>query len=457
MSYSSSFSSSLWTCLVLASCVRHGLAQVPATAPECVQLCARLKVSEGYCTSSALFVSTYTQCLKDNCDQANAAVGNGFANSICQTSTAPVNGTSPIPAGVLPPMGNSTGNMSSNYAATLANELRAAGLGTFATLISSPEAAPALAQLEQANHTVFGPSDTALAALNLNSTPPADAVALISYHILPGTLDISKIPTTGHAIVRTSLGGAPFVHLPANDREVMVLAHQPNGSLIIVEPMRNVTVSNFTSVGNLQLGVIESVLMVPGTIGATADELPELSNLVRAINASAPQLFDQLDQTPGLTIFAPINSGLANMTRESNLEGILLNHIVNASVLYSTVLVNVSSTKSAGGASLSFMTNTTGTFVHSGDKTVKIVQTDITTRNGVIHLVDGVLGASNSTPTFPIPNSDNATETSGITPVIGDTSGMGARATAQSGTWRIAPHLFGVAWALSIPILCHWV
>jgi uncharacterized surface protein with fasciclin (FAS1) repeats len=109
---------------------------------------------------------------------------------------------------------------------------------------------------------------------------------------------------------------------------VLVLAAQPNGVLTIIEPTRNITVSNATRADNLEIAVrvpnlvkcrnldlsayvcdalqgIPNALIIPGTIAATAAAIPELSGLIAAVNGSAPQLFQQLDQTPGLTIFAP--------------------------------------------------------------------------------------------------------------------------------------------------------
>lgn len=116
-----------------------------------------------------------------------------------------------------------------------------------------------------------------------------------------------------------------------------------------------------------------------------------------------------------------------------NFQGILLNHLVNVSsdlksfllkfflslgsltrlflqgtVLYSTTMVNVTNATSAGGSRVDFINNGTGTYARSGDKMLLIVQSDIITRNGVIHLVNGLFDASNATPTFPLPNQSNA-------------------------------------------------
>ncbi|KNZ50875.1 hypothetical protein VP01_419g3 [Puccinia sorghi] len=458
---------SLSGALLFALSLNHVSAQVPANASTCVRNCATVKVSEGYCANPTVFAAAYDQ---QNCNQGDIAAGLPLSPSICgaansthycsfrlpllltniTTSAAAPAATGNV-TGAPVPAGNSTGGNS-----TVSNALRAAGAGTLASLIASPAGQSYASELQQGPHTVFAPVDSALSQLPLNSTSPADLTALLNYHTVPGTIDVARLPPNGHVIVRTALRGAPSVNLPANDSQVLVLAAQPNGSLTIVEATRNITVSNTTRADNLEIGGIPTALTIPGTIAATAAQIPELSSLVGAVNGATPQLFQQLDETPGLTIFAPINAALANPPPNMNFQGILLNHLVNVSsdlksfllkfslslgsltrlflqgtVLYSTTMVNVTNATSAGGSRVDFINNGTGTYARSGDKMLLIVQSDIITRNGVIHLVNGLFDASNATPTFPLPNQSNATETAGITQVEGANLTSAAAQNAQ--------------------------
>ncbi|EFP79851.1 hypothetical protein PGT21_031922 [Puccinia graminis f. sp. tritici] len=431
---------SLSGALLLALSLNHVSAQVPANVSPCVRNCATVKVSEGYCSNPQIFSTAYDQCLRQNCNGGDIAAGLALTPAVvCATAnpppTAPGTATpAPLPVtagnatGTPVPAGNSTG--------AIPNALRAAGAGTLATLIGSPAGQSYASELQQGPHTVFAPVDSALAQLPLNSTSPADLTALLNYHTVPGTVDVARLPPTGHAIVRTALRGAPHVNLPANDSQVLVLAAQPNGVLTIIEPTRNITVSNATRADNLEIAGIPNALTIPGTIAATAAAIPELSSLIAAVNGSAPQLFQQLDQTPGLTIFAPINAALANPPPNTNLPGILVNHIVNGTVLYSTTIANVTNATSAGGSHIDFINNGTGTYARSGEKTLLIVQSDIITRNGVIHLVNGLFDPSTATPTFPLPNQNNATETAGITQVEGANLTTAAQNAQQSSALR---------------------
>ncbi|KAG0141022.1 hypothetical protein CROQUDRAFT_718371 [Cronartium quercuum f. sp. fusiforme G11] len=119
--------------------------------------------------------------------------------------------------------------------------------------------------------------------------------------------------------------------------------------------------------------------------------LSELSSLVSTVNGASPQPLTQLDQTPGLTIFAPINLALCGTPNVSSFQAMLLNHLVNSTVLYSAVIANATNATSAGGALLTFASSSGSETITLGTKTLKMAQSDILINNGVIHLVAGVL------------------------------------------------------------------
>ncbi|POW09631.1 hypothetical protein PSTT_06670 [Puccinia striiformis] len=425
-SYSMSAFTSLSGALLLALSLNHVSAQIPANVSPCVRNCATVKVSEGYCSNPQIFGAAYDQCLRQNCNQADIAAGLpltpvsavplevvivSFHPAILPNTTPPTgapgaNTTAPLPSGTPVPAGNTTG--------AIPNALRAAGAGTLATIIGSPAGQSYVSQLQQGPHTV-----------------PADLTALLNYHTVPGTLDVARLPPNGHAIVRTALRGAPHVNLPANDSQVIVLAAQPNGVLTIIEHTRNITVSNATRADNLEIAAIPNALTIPGTIAATASAVPELSSLAAAVNTVSPQLFGELDQTP-------VNAALTNLPPNTNFQGVLLNHIVNGTVLYSTTIANVTTATSAGGSRIDFINNATGTYARSGDRTLLIVQSDLITRNGVIHLVNGLFEPSSATPSFPLVNQNNQTETAGITQVEGANLTSPAAQNAQSAGLRSA-------------------
>ncbi|KAI8458587.1 FAS1 domain-containing protein [Phakopsora pachyrhizi] len=466
-----SLASSLSVAFVIALGIGQGTAQVPESAPACVRNCARVKIAEGYCSTPGVLTAAFNQCLSENCNSADAASGAAFANVVCEGAnpngngstsppTANTNGSvAPLPVGTPSPTNGTNGN-SSDFATTVRNALSGAGLNTLATLVDSPAGAAFVSSLQNGNFTLLAPSDAGFSTVPINSTSPEDLTAILNYHVIPGSLNASQLPSSGNGIVRTALRGSPYVSLPANDSQVVVLARGADDSIQIIESARNITASNFTQVENLKISIIPSVLALPETIGTTAAGVADLSTLAGAINSSDPQLFGELDQTPGITLFAPINSALSNPAQGTNFQAVLLNHIVNGSVLYSTVIANTTSVKSAGGADIEFSNNGTGTFARSGNRSIRIVRTDIITRNGVIHLVDGTFEPSNSTPTFPLINTNNASETTGIVAVDGSNSSSAAQnAATNSPALQLLPsptNLFTAGAALTIlaQLLC---
>lgn len=127
--------------------------------------------------------------------------------------------------------------------------------------------------------------------------------------------------------------------------------------------------------------------------------------LVKAAAAQAG-LLTPLAESRGVTIFAPTDSaftaalqalGGAQNATGSTIANILSNHIINGSSVYAAELGS-SKWVSAGGEEFSFTTNSTGTFVTSGNSTAKVVESDILTSNGVVHIIDGVLVNNQTDP-----------------------------------------------------------
>ncbi|KAJ8082757.1 hypothetical protein PM082_008613 [Marasmius tenuissimus] len=123
----------------------------------------------------------------------------------------------------------------------------------------------------------------------------------------------------------------------------------------------------------------------------------------------------------GYTFFVPNNAALqAAQSTLASLQGnatalqiVLGNHIINGSTLYSTTLTN---TTSASGEPLTFSTNSSGTFVSSGNSaSAQIVNTNILTKNGVLHIIDRVLANTESNPEAASSAFNEATSTAGQT------------------------------------------
>ncbi|MBM4011457.1 MAG: fasciclin domain-containing protein [Planctomycetes bacterium] len=130
----------------------------------------------------------------------------------------------------------------------------------------------------------------------------------------------------------------------------------------------------------------------------TAVAAGSFKNLAAALGAAG--LIDTLKGTGPFTVFAPTDEAFAKLpagTVETllkpenidTLKAILLHHVVPGTVLAADV-VKLSEAKTAGGAMVRVSTEG-GVKVGTAKGLSNVTKTDITTSNGVIHVIDAVI------------------------------------------------------------------
>lgn len=146
----------------------------------------------------------------------------------------------------------------------------------------------------------------------------------------------------------------------------------------------------------------DDVVYVPETISEIAAATPQLSNLVAALDRAG--LVETLDNPGQYTVFAPTNQAFQAFLTANNfsslndvpvnvLTQVLLNHVVsgkNVSTNLSTGYVNTLATFGDTDLNLSMFINT-ASGVRLNDVS-SVVTPDINATNGVIHVVDAVIG-----------------------------------------------------------------
>lgn len=146
----------------------------------------------------------------------------------------------------------------------------------------------------------------------------------------------------------------------------------------------------------------------PQTIAAIAKSNPNLSSLVAALERA--DLTTTLNSSGSYTVFAPTNTaftaflqanGYANLNAVpvAALKEILLNHVLSTKVKSSEIVTGYVKTLAKGSAST---TNTISMYLEkgttvdiNGGKTnggAVVTTADIEASNGIIHIVDGVIG-----------------------------------------------------------------
>lgn len=127
----------------------------------------------------------------------------------------------------------------------------------------------------------------------------------------------------------------------------------------------------------------------------TAVGAGSFNTLVAAVQAA--ELVDTLKGEGPFTVFAPTDDAFAKLPEgtvddllkpenKEKLQAILLYHVVPGKVMASDV-VNLSSAKTANDMNLAVMVDGKAVKINEA----QVVQTDIMTSNGVIHVIDTVL------------------------------------------------------------------
>ncbi|KAL0579085.1 hypothetical protein V5O48_002927 [Marasmius crinis-equi] len=310
-----------------------------------------------------------------------------------------------------------------------AQALNSNGLTAFAGLLPTLNQSTVGQRLFQTltaggNFSLFIPNNDAVSRVPANVASDGDTLAnIVSYHVVPGNFSDSSGSITSETLPnvtvgRTLLNDSAFVQLEGNRSQVLVWGKNSGGAVRILNQPRNTTIQNTTSFGGFGIYAIDDVLTPPpafsqallagntATPSLAADGILGLLNNTFTTgadgnNVSCTSLLDG-SAVRGFTFFVPNNaalqaaqSSLASLQSNATAVRVVLgNHIINGSTLYSTTLANATS---ASGEPLTFITNSTGTFVSSGNvATAQIVATNVLTKNGVLHIINGVLANTQS-------------------------------------------------------------
>jgi len=200
------------------------------------------------------------------------------------------------------------------------------------------------------------------------------------------------------------LTNATYANVTGGQRVQALLAHNNVTLISGLEQNSTVVTANLNFTGGT-IHVINKVLTVPTNV-STALVDGGLTAAYGALNAT--NLLNTVDGLKDITIFAPNNSGFANIASAlSNastaaLISTLEYHIVNGtSPLYSTDLSNTT-LKSLQGTDLTISIQNGSVFVNNA----KVILPDFLVAGGVVHVIDQVLNPANPSAT---PNNGTGT------------------------------------------------
>ena len=279
--------------------------------------------------------------------------------------------------------------------------------------IATPELSSLVAALTAANlvdalnadgpFTVFAPTNEAFATFlsdydfaSLDDVPTEVLTQVLLYHVVAGKIVSADLTNPGDTTAMTLQGEDLTVTMPE----------------ATITDATGVTDIGITAVDiEASNGVIHTIdkIMLPfflteQNIVDIAIVTPELSSLVAALFAA--DLVDVLNTDGPFTVLAPTNEAFETFLADNGfatlddvpvalLQQVLLNHVIAAD-LTSTDLVAAGSgytntaASGAGNNSMSIYFNTSNGVTFNGISSVS--QADIAASNGVIHVVDAVIG-----------------------------------------------------------------
>ena len=255
--------------------------------------------------------------------------------------------------------------------------------GQFNTLLAAAKAAGLAETLTgEGPYTVFAPTDAAFAKLPEGTVEsllenPDKLRTILLYHVVPGKVMAEQVVKLSAA--KTALG--------------QPVAIKTGEDGVKVDAAKVVKTDILASNGVIH--VIDKVIMPKDIVGVAAGT-DAFSTLVAAVKAAG--LVEVLQGDGPYTVFAPTNAAFAKLpegTLESLLKpenkellvGILKYHVVPGSLKAANV-VALESTPTAHGESLSISSSEEhGVRIEEA----KVLETDIITTNGVIHVIDTVM------------------------------------------------------------------
>lgn len=250
--------------------------------------------------------------------------------------------------------------------------------------------------------TVFAPTNDAFATFlsengfaNLDEVPVDVLTQVLLYHVVAGKIGSTDLTNPGNTTAMTLQGEDLTVTMP----EATIT--DATGASDIGITAVDIEASN---------GVVHLVnkVMLPFPLEQNIVDLaldtPELSSLVAALTAA--DLVGALNGDGPFTVLAPTNEAFATFLSDNGfatlddvpvdvLTQVLLNHVISG-VITSSDLVSAGSGYSntlangAGNNSMSIYFNTSNGVKFNGISSVSLA--DITASNGVVHIVDAVIG-----------------------------------------------------------------
>jgi len=254
------------------------------------------------------------------------------------------------------------------------------------------------------NITLFAPqtlpSDLSSSAVTVE--------ALLAYHTLDAEV-MSGDLKMGKNLVATRLADPEYVHLKNATQSLFVVASNTSVQLQSTYPADNVNVTyaNLACAGNNVIHIVSAPAQVPqdtiptlhaGEFAFLGNAFGNNSEFAKMVNGYEPNQFD--NHTIKYTIFAARDSAYSSLSAEANTTelSVLQDQVLMGRALSSEFLELL--LQHNGSHTITMLSGRNVTAELKGDDIYvagwKVIETDILTANGVIHILEGAVGESSS-------------------------------------------------------------
>jgi uncharacterized surface protein with fasciclin (FAS1) repeats len=272
-------------------------------------------------------------------------------------------------------------------------------LSSFASLIA--DSAPAfLETLKTAeNVTLFAPQNlTASSMLGIS-----EVEALLDYHKLNMEIMADQLKE-GQNVATTSLNNSEFVRLDGAPQNLIVMVN--NGSVQLHSTYASndvdVTFPNLVSANNVVIHVVSSPAQVPtdtvstlraGGYSFLAESFANNTELAKMVNGIRPNQYN--NDTSKFTLFAAADEAYSSLSAEANSTEltVLQDQLLLGRVLSGDLLAQLNGTLNISmisGRNVIIELKGADLYVDGW----KVLETDVLTANGVIHILEGAVGTS---------------------------------------------------------------
>jgi transforming growth factor-beta-induced protein len=277
--------------------------------------------------------------------------------------------------------------------------------GEFSILIAALQAAnpDVIRRLSnpEKEFTVFAPTDAAFTALLAELGVTAEQLLsdkmmlsrVLRYHIARGELEAAEVLASDH--IRTLQGGriwqAGGVLTDLNGRTANIVQTDIQASNGVIHVIDNVVLPK-PKPTQVDGSIVDTALAVNAETG-------EFSILIAALQAANPDIMRKLSQTGEYTVFAPTDAAFLDLLDELGItaEELLSNRALVSRVLrYHIVREELDSTEVLASESIRTwqggrLWQAGGVLTDANGRMANIIDVDIQTNNGIIHVIDAVV------------------------------------------------------------------